>query len=50
MSQKKKFQRLSYINETIFFGEITHHLDLKVKKMLANTVFGNMNSTFSSGP
>ena len=38
------------LDEKILFRKITHHLDLEIRKMMANCKFGNEDSTFHSGP
>ena len=38
------------LDEKILFGEITHHFDQEIRKMLVNGKFGNEDSTFHSGP
>ena len=38
------------LDETIFFGKITHHSDPEIRKMVVKSKFGNKNSTFHFGP
>ena len=44
------YQSKANLDEKIFFGKITHHLDPEIRKMLEGACFGIKNSTFHSGP
>ena len=44
------YQSKANLDEKHLFGEITHHLDQEIRKMMANGKFGNEDSTFHSGP
>ena len=44
MSQPK-----ASIDDKILLGEITHYLDLEIRKMVVNGKFGDEDSTFHSG-
>ena len=44
------YQSKANLDENISFDTIPHHLDPEIWKMLVNSVSGNKDSTFHSGP
>ena len=44
------FQSKANLDEKIFSGKITHHLDAEIRKKLVRGKFGNENSIFHLRP
>ena len=44
------YQPKANLDEKIFLGKITHHLDQEIRKMLVKVIFGSKDSPFHSGP
>ena len=44
------YQSKGNLDLKILFGNITHHSDLEIRKMLERGMFGNKDSSFHSGP
>ena len=44
------YQSMANLDEKILFGEIAHHSDPGIRKILVNGKFGIEDSTFHSGP
>ena len=44
------YQSKANLDEKILFGNITHHSDPEIRKMLVRGMFGNKDSSFHSGP
>ena len=38
------------LDEKILFGKITHFLDLEIRKIMVQCMFGNQDSKFYPGP
>ena len=44
------YQSKAKLDENTMFGNITHHLNQEIRKMLVRGMFGNNDSSFHSGP